>query len=189
MDSLSNKKTKGETMANGKYLNPKADLTFKLVFGEHKDLVMSLLNALLPIAEDNPIVSVEYQQTELVPEQARKKDSIVDVHCTDSSGRRFIVEMQMYWNDDFKKRVLLNASKAVVKQVGTGENYRLIEPVFSLNLINDTRFQPDTEEFWPAVRVRRAAEVPAEEHRREEDGRAVAALPHRDRGEHRGGPC
>ena len=76
-----------------KYLDPKADLTFKLVFGEHKDLVMSLLNALLPIAEDNPIVSVEYQQTELVPEQARKKDSIVDVHCTDSSGRRFIVEM------------------------------------------------------------------------------------------------
>ena len=54
----------------------------------------------------------------------------------------------MYWNDDFKKRVLLNASKAVVKQVGTGENYRLIEPVFSLNLINDTRFQPDTEEFY-----------------------------------------
>ena len=26
----------------GKYLNPKADLTFKKVFGEHEDLVMSL---------------------------------------------------------------------------------------------------------------------------------------------------
>lgn len=42
-------------MVKGKYLNPKADLTFKLVFGEHKELVMSLLNALLPIAENNPI--------------------------------------------------------------------------------------------------------------------------------------
>ena len=31
-----------------KYLDPKADLTFKKVFGEHPDLVMSLLNALLP---------------------------------------------------------------------------------------------------------------------------------------------
>ncbi len=31
-----------------KYLNPKADLTFKKVFGEHPDLMMSLLNALLP---------------------------------------------------------------------------------------------------------------------------------------------
>jgi len=27
----------------GKYLDPKADLTFKLVFGEHRDLAMSLL--------------------------------------------------------------------------------------------------------------------------------------------------
>ena len=35
----------------GKYLNPKADLTFKKVFGEHEDLVMSLLNALLPLDE------------------------------------------------------------------------------------------------------------------------------------------
>ena len=32
--------------------NPKADLTFKLVFAEHKDLMMSLLNALLPLAEN-----------------------------------------------------------------------------------------------------------------------------------------
>lgn len=29
-----------------KYLDPKADLTFKKVFGQHKDLVISFLNAL-----------------------------------------------------------------------------------------------------------------------------------------------
>ena len=34
-----------ETMT---YLDPKADLTFKKVFGEHEELVKSLLNALLP---------------------------------------------------------------------------------------------------------------------------------------------
>ena len=32
-----------------KYLDPKADVTFKKVFGEHKNLVISLLNALLPL--------------------------------------------------------------------------------------------------------------------------------------------
>ena len=36
------------TMAK-KYLDPKTDLTFKKVFGEHPDLVTSLLNALLPL--------------------------------------------------------------------------------------------------------------------------------------------
>ena len=35
-----------------KYLDPKADLTFKKVFGEHKDLVISFMNALLPF--ENP---------------------------------------------------------------------------------------------------------------------------------------
>lgn len=32
-----------------RYLDPKADLTFKHVFGEHPDLVISLLNALIAL--------------------------------------------------------------------------------------------------------------------------------------------
>jgi len=36
----------------GKYLNPKADLTFKKIFGENKHLVISLLNALLPLEDE-----------------------------------------------------------------------------------------------------------------------------------------
>ena len=38
-----------------RYLDPKADLTFKHVFGEHPDLVISLLNALLPFNPRNEI--------------------------------------------------------------------------------------------------------------------------------------
>lgn len=148
MENNKNKTKKGQVMGTGKYLNPKADLTFKLVFGEHEDLMMSLLNALLPIAEDAPIIDVEYLSPEMVPEIRGKKDSIVDVRCKDSKGRQFIVEMQMHWNEDFMKRVLLNTSKAIVKQAGMGDNYRQIQPVFSLNLINDTRFKPDMTDFY-----------------------------------------
>ena len=43
-----------------KYLDPKADVTFKKVFGEHKNLVMSLLNALLPLDEGKKVESIEY---------------------------------------------------------------------------------------------------------------------------------
>lgn len=42
-----NRKNKKEN--DMRYLDPKADLTFKKVFGEHPDLVISLLNALLPL--------------------------------------------------------------------------------------------------------------------------------------------
>lgn len=132
----------------GKYLDPKADLTFKLVFGEHEDLLMSLLNALLPLDEDEQIVHVDYLPSELVPENPGKKDSVVDVRCTDQLGRQFIVEMQLYWNHYFQQRVLLNASKAIVKQLKEGEGYDLIQPVYCLNLVNDVGFESGPDEFY-----------------------------------------
>ena len=101
----------------GKYLDPKADLTFKKIFGEHKHLVISLLNALLPLEDDERVVSIEYWPAEKIPDRTEaEKYSIVDVCCKDNKQREFIVEMQMTWTDSFKKRVLLNASKAYVAQ-------------------------------------------------------------------------
>lgn len=132
----------------GKYLNPKADLTFKKIFGEHPDLVMSLLNSLLPLDEGKLIERVEYLSPEMVPENPGKKNSIVDVRCHETGGRQFIVEMQMNWNNEFEQRVILNASKAVVKQLNKNEDYTLIQPVYSLNLINDVGFDAEPDEFY-----------------------------------------
>ena len=131
----------------GKYLDPKADLTFKLIF-EHEDLLISLLNALLPLDEGKQIEHLEYLPAELVPENPGKKDSVVDVRCRETGGREFIVEMQLNWNNEFRQRVILNSAKAVVKQLETGEKYKLIQPVYSLNLINDTGFESDPDEFY-----------------------------------------
>ena len=141
-------KKQEEVTMKGKYLNPKADMTFKLVFGEHPDLVMSLLNALLPLPEDGQIESVEYLTPEMVPDNPAKKDSIVDVRCRDQQGRQFIVEMQLYWNEEFKRRVLLNASKAIVRQLDKGQDYSLIQPVYCLSLVNDKAFDYETDEFY-----------------------------------------
>ena len=121
------------------YLNPKADLTFKKVFGEHEDLVISFLNALLPFeTAEEEIEEVTYINPELVPHNPLGKNSIVDVRCRDRRGRQFIVEMQMMWTSAYKKRVLFNASKAYVRQLESGEDYDLLQPVYSLNLVNDT---------------------------------------------------
>lgn len=135
-------------MASGKYLDPKADLTFKKVFGEHPELVMSLLNALLPLDEGKQIEHVEYLPAEMVPENPGKKNSIVDVRCRETGGRHFIVEMQMNWNHEFEQRVILNASKAIIKQLDTNEDYKLLQPVYALNLINDVGFQAAPDEFY-----------------------------------------
>ena len=148
MEKYKETESKGEKKMRGKYLNPKADLIFKMVFGEHPDLVMSLLNALLPLPDDGQIESVEYLTPEMVPDNPAKKDSIVDVRCKDQQGRQFIVEMQLYWNEEFKRRVLLNASKAIVRQLDKGEDYSLIQPVYCLSLVNDKAFDYETDEFY-----------------------------------------
>lgn len=136
-----------------RYLDPKADLTFKKVFGEHPDLITSLLNALLPFeTEDEKIVSLEYLPAELGPETPLKKNSIVDVCCRDSNGRVFIVEMQMIWSPAFMHRVLFNASKAYVRQGDKGEKYELLQPVYSLNIVNEV-FMPEIEEFYHDYRI------------------------------------
>ena len=129
-----------------KYLDPKADLTFKKIFGKHPDLLISLLNALLPLGDDEQIESIEYLPNELVPELYEHKNSIVDVLCKDIHGRQFCVEMQMEWSNAFKQRVLFNASKLYVTQAQKAEHYKDLQPVYSLNLINDI-FEPNLKEY------------------------------------------
>lgn len=130
-----------------KYLDPRADLTFKRVFGEHPDLVMSLLNALLPLSPGEEITGIEYLPSELIPENPLRKYSIVDVRCKDKLGRHFLVEMQMIWSPEFKQRVLFNASKAYARQLKSGEEYKLVQPVYSLNLVNEV-FEPELEGYY-----------------------------------------
>lgn len=131
---------------NIKYLDPKADLTFKKIFAGHPDLLISLLNALLPLKRNQQIKSIEYLPTELVPVDPLHKDTIVDVRCRDVEGRQFVVEMQMAWTDVFKQRVLFNASKAYVSQAEMGCKYEDLQPVYSLNLVNEI-FEKDMKEY------------------------------------------
>ena len=130
-----------------KYLNPRADLTFKRIFGEHPDLVISLLNALLPLKAGEEIREIEYLPSEMVPDNPLRKFSIVDVRCCDVKGRQFLVEMQMLWSPEFRQRVLFNASKAYVRQLDTGEGYGLLQPVYSLNLVNEV-FEPELQGYY-----------------------------------------
>lgn len=70
-------------------------MTFKRVFGEHPDLLISLLNALLLLPAGEVVEELEYLPVELVPDHPLKKNSIVDVRCRDNWGRQFIVEKLM----------------------------------------------------------------------------------------------
>ena len=135
-----------------KYLDPKNDLTFKKVFGQHPLLLKSFLNALLPLPEGSNIQSLEYLPSELVPEIPLLKHSIVDVRCMDNHGRQFIVEMQMHWTTGFMQRVLFNASKAYIKQLDKAVEYKILQPVYALSLVNET-FEPFKQEYYHHYKI------------------------------------
>jgi predicted transposase/invertase (TIGR01784 family) len=118
------------------YLDPKNDISFKKVFGQHPDVLISFLNALLPIPPENPIVDIEYLNNELLPELIGLKNSLVDIRCRDKQGRQFLVEMQMIWTDSFKSRILYNTCKAFSRQINKGDAFGMLAPVYSLNIVN-----------------------------------------------------
>jgi len=130
-----------------RYLDPKNDLTFKRIFGEHPHLLIKFLNAIMPLEQGRVIEEIQYLPTEQVPDVAGKKNSIVDVKCVDNRKNQFIVEMQMYWSEAFNNRMVFNAGKAYARQLNKSEDYDLLRPVYTLAIINDI-FDRQTDNFY-----------------------------------------
>ncbi len=130
-----------------RHLDPKNDIVFKKIFGKNKHLLISLLNDLLMLSDKERIQTIEHLSPEQVPDVLSLKNATVDAKCTDQNGRIFIVEMQMLWTESFKQRVLFNASKAYVSQLGRGYQYSSLYPVYSLNILNEN-YHPDTTQYY-----------------------------------------
>jgi predicted transposase/invertase (TIGR01784 family) len=125
-------------------LSPLADPVFKRVFGEEKEILMELINAVMQL--EHPVVNMEYLPPELLPESIDKKTTVVDVRCTDDAGRHFIVEMQVARQKALKKRVLFNAARVYGRQIPQGMDFDDLQPVFALCLV-DHIIEHDTDRW------------------------------------------
>ena len=119
-------------MAFQKYLNPTNDFVFKRIFGteKNKDILIHFLNDVVDsIHRKTDIVEVSFLKTVQEPDLAVKKQSLVDVLCTDQEGKRYIVEMQVATHAGFEKRAQYYASKAYSSQLLRGEEYDNLQEV------------------------------------------------------------
>lgn len=135
-----------------KFLDPKADVVFKKIFGQHPNLIKSFLNGILPLPKGRLIKSITYLTPEQSPRIPSLKNTIVDVKCTDQKGRIFIVEMQMTWSQSFLKRFLFGTSKAYVQQLERGRHYDNLCPVYGVALVN-REFEDKTEDWFHHYRL------------------------------------
>lgn len=135
-----------------RYLNPRSDLVFKKIFGEHAHLLVSFLNSILPLPPNGLIESLIYLPTEQIPNIPILKRTIVDVKCTDQQGRIFIVEMQIEWSSFFMQRMLFGASQAYVRQLNKGEYYDYLKPVYGLGLLAEN-FDHESSDFYHHYKI------------------------------------
>jgi len=129
-------------MPLSKFLDPKNDIAFKRIFGteKNKDILIHFLNDILEFKGDQTIKKVSFLKTVQDPEIAAKKQSIVDIMCTDQTGRKFIIEMQVARTKGFEKRAQYYAAKAYSSQINRGEEYNNLKEVIFLAITDFVMF-------------------------------------------------
>jgi predicted transposase/invertase (TIGR01784 family) len=120
------------------FADPKTDFVFKHIFGAEarKPLLIALLNNLLELDRASAIVDLQHLPATQHIDVPELKLSIVDVKCTDQTGRRFVVKMQVLNVEGFEKRVVYNASKAYVMQLRSAHQYPTLCDVVGVNICN-----------------------------------------------------
>lgn len=135
-------------MSLSKFLDPKNDFAFKKIFGaeKHKDILIHFLNDMLEFYDKGKIQNVVFLRPVQDPDIAAKKQSIVDVLCTDQIGRQYIVEMQVARTKGFEKRAQFYAAKAYSSQLNESDDYRNLKEIIFLAITDFVMF-PDKEEY------------------------------------------
>jgi len=126
-----------------RFLNPKTDFAFKKIFGSEtsRDILISFLNAILGLDHPYLIQEVDILDPYLAPKIKGIKDTYLDIRVRDENGRSYIIEMQVLNVAGFEKRVLYNACKAYVNQIGRGEHYTELSEVIAITITDFVMFE------------------------------------------------
>lgn len=127
-----------------RYLNPYTDFGFKKLFGEegNKNLLVDFLNELLP--QEHKIVELAFKNQEQLGTTIEERKAIFDIHCHNSKGERFIVEMQKAKLKFFKDRSVFYATFPIREQAEKGEWDFRLNPVYCVAIL-DFLFDDDRE--------------------------------------------
>ncbi len=96
------------------------------------DIVEGFLCALL---EDNDLKVLEILESESNKEDKDDKFNRVDVLVKDGKGRNIIIEIQNSRESDYLYRVLYGVSKNIAQSIESGEAYKNISKVITVNIL------------------------------------------------------
>jgi len=119
-------------------INPRVDFAFKLIFGneQNKDILISLLNAILEDYQTCPIESIEILNPLGSKEYSKDKLTILDIKAKDQKGEFYNIEMQISDQYYYQKRALYYWSRLYTSQISEGIGYQNLTRTVSINILN-----------------------------------------------------
>jgi predicted transposase/invertase (TIGR01784 family) len=126
-------------------IDPKIDCVFKALLGslENRNLLIHFLNAILVMDLAAPIIDVEILNPYNDKEFLDDKLSVVDVKAKDSTGRLYQVEIQMVSYRNLPTRMVYTWCDIVSQQLQSGQDYSLLNPVYSIWLLAENLLPGD----------------------------------------------
>ena len=126
-------------------IDPTVDYAFKLLLGspEHPAITLHFLNAVL--GDQFDITDVEIINPILGKEDDADKLSILDVAATDSTGRRYDIEMQTSLPAGLAQRLAYYTASMYVGQIGEGDDYTLLRPAISICVLDAIMFHQSSQ--------------------------------------------
>ena len=119
----------------GRYANILLDRWFKRTFGwaPAKRLMQLLLQQLIP---ERTITELSVGPQEHINPINRSKDIRLDVHCTDTNGNHFIVEVQLSEQSTFYERAVFNSTFVIQEQLPQGSTDWGFSPLYFIGILN-----------------------------------------------------
>jgi len=124
------------------------DYAFKRVFGveRNKDLLMSLLNAIVSLEGGKVISDIRLLNPFNERDVELDKLSILDIKAQDNYGNLYDIEVQIIFERYFVSRLVYYASKLYSEGLVKGSEYSDLKPVISVSLVDSPIFK-DSKDF------------------------------------------
>lgn len=126
-----------ETIIEGEvFIDALSDFGFKRIFTrEHnKNVLIDLLNAMLKLR--SPIVEIEIISNEQIGDLKKNRKSVFDIHCKDSDGNYFIIEVQKLKEAFFKDRSVYYSTFPIRSQEKKGDWDFELKHIYTICLLD-----------------------------------------------------
>ena len=115
-------------------ISPRIDFAFKLIFEQHTDILMGLINAI--VSEKDQVTAIEVRNPFNLKSRVKDKLSILDIKAQSVEGTWYTIEMQINDHFEYLKRRLYYWAKVYADQLKKSQEYSSLNKVISIHLLN-----------------------------------------------------